>query len=153
MSSVNDTIVFVENKVSDENAFSIMEILIAVSIFAIGLLAVASLLITASRGNRVGNSYSTATILAQRQIEALKSVKSTDFESDPADVYPTLMVGVYPDNPHNTNPIDENGDTGGIFTRTWTIVANTTFSRLVTVTVSWNNGSVVMSTVTRGDGN
>jgi type IV pilus assembly protein PilV len=153
MSSVNDAIVSVEKKVSSEKGFSILEVLIAVSIFAIGLLAVASLLITASSGNRVGNAYSTATILAQRQIEALKSVKSSDFESDPADVFPTLLAGVYPDALHNTNPIDENGVTGGIFTRSWTIVANTAFSRLVTVTVSWNNGSVVMSTVTRGDGN
>ena len=150
MSTDNDTFVFFEKKASGEKGFSILEILIAVSVFAIGLLAVASLLITASRGNRVGNAYSTATILAQRQIETLKSVKRTDFEADPAKVFPTLRVGVYAD---PNNPVNENGAPGGIFTRTWTIAANTPFSRQVNVTVAWNNRTVVMSTITRGDGN
>jgi type IV pilus assembly protein PilV len=141
MSIHNGTVFLSEKKVSGEKGFSILEILIAISIFAIGLLAVASLLITASSGNRVGNAYSTATMLAQRQIETLKSA---DIAS------PTLVAGVYAD---LNNPINENGLNGGIFTRSWTIVGNTPLSRQISVTVAWNNRSVVMSTVTRGDGN
>jgi type IV pilus assembly protein PilV len=140
MSIHNDTFLLDGKKVSGEKGFSILESLIAISIFAIGLLAVASLLITASSGNRVGNAYSTATMLAQSQIETLKSA---DIGS------PALAAGIYAD---PNNPINESNVNGGIFTRTWTIVNNTAFSRLISVTVAWNNRTVVMSTVTRGGG-
>jgi type IV pilus assembly protein PilV len=141
MSIHNDTFFLDGKKVSGEKGFSILESLIAISIFAIGLLAVASLLISASSGNRLGNAYSTATMLAQRQIETLKSA---DIDS------PALLPGAYAD---PNNPINENNLNGGIFTRTWTINNNTTFSRLISVTVAWSDRSVVMSTVTRGGGN
>lgn len=134
---------------SGENGFTILEVLIAISIFAIGLLAVAALQITAFQGNRVGDELTKATMLAQMQVEALKGA---DFSSA------TLVPGNYVD---ANNPIDETGANGGRFTRTWTIANNTAFSRLVTVTVGWTtmgvgggggNRSVVMSTLTRGGG-
>ncbi|MBI5591873.1 MAG: type II secretion system protein [Deltaproteobacteria bacterium] len=136
----NNSFFLDEKKLSGENGFSILEILIAISIFAIGLLAVANLLITASSSNRVGNAYSTATMLAQMQTETLKIA---DFGS------PALTAGAYAD---PNNPINERGQNGGIFTRTWTIVNNTPFSQLINVTVAWNNRTVVMSTITRGGG-
>jgi len=138
-----------EREMSGENGFTILEVLIAISIFAIGLLAVAALQITAFQGNRVGDELTKATMLAQMQVEALKGA---DFSSA------TLVPGNYVD---ANNPIDETGANGGRFTRTWTIANNTAFSRLVTVTVGWTtmgvgggggNRSVVMSTLTRGGG-
>jgi len=139
-----------EREMSGENGFAILEVLIAVSIFAIGLLAVAALQITAFRGNRVGDELTKATMLAQMQVEALKGA---DFSTA------ALAVGNYVD---ANNPIDETGAAGGRFTRTWTIADNTAFSRLVTVTVGWTtmgvagtgggSRSVVMSTLTRGGG-
>ena len=140
-----------EREMSGENGFTLIEVLIAISIFAIGLLAVAALQITAFQGNRVGDELTKATMLAQMQVEALKGA---DFNSA------TLAPGNYVD---ANNPIDETGAPapGGRFTRTWTIANNTTFSRLVTVTVGWTtmgvrgssgNRSVVMRTLTRGGG-
>lgn len=140
-----------EREMSGENGFTILEVLIAISIFAVGLLAVAALQITAFQGNRVGDELTKATMLAQMQVEALKGA---DFNSA------TLAPGNYVD---ANNPIDETGAPapGGRFTRTWTIANNTAFSRLVTVTVGWTtmgvgggggNRSVVMSTLTRGGG-
>ncbi len=138
-----------EREMSGENGFTIIEVLIAISIFAIGLLAVAALQITAFQGNRVGDELTKATMLAQMQVEA---VKGADFNTA------TLAPGNYVD---ANNPIDETGAAGGRFTRTWTITNNTTFSRLITVTVGWTsmgvgggggNRSVVMSTLTRGGG-
>ena len=67
-----------ERKMSGENGFTLIEILIAISIFAIGLLAVAAMQITAFHGNRVGDELTKATILAQMQVEALKGA---DFNS------------------------------------------------------------------------
>lgn len=139
-----------EREMSGENGFTLIEVLIAISIFAIGLLAVAALQITAFRSNRVGDELTKATMLAQMQVEALKGA---DFNSA------TLVAGNYVD---ANNPIDETGANGGRFTRTWTITNNTTFSRRVDVTVGWStmeavgigggNRSVVMSTLTRGGG-
>lgn len=137
-----------EREMSGENGFTILEVLIAISIFAIGLLAVAALQITAFQGNRVGDELTKATMLAQMQVEALKGA---DFAN----------LAIVTDFPDPNNPIDETGAVGGRFTRTWTIANNTTFSRLVTVTVGWTsmgvgtgggNRSVVMSTLTRGGG-
>lgn len=128
-----------------ERGFTLLEVLIAISIFSVGVLAVAAMQGTATRGNRLGNELTQATTLAQQQIEELKS---SDFSSA------TLAPGNYND---PNNPIDETGQNGGIFTRSWVIAAHTTFSRLVTVTVAWTIGTtthnVVLSTVTRGGGN
>ena len=92
-------------ELSDENGFTILEVLIAVSIFAIGLLAVAALQITAFQGNRVGDELTKGTMLAQMQVEALKGA---DFNSA------ALAPGNYAD----ANPIDETGvpTPGGRFT-------------------------------------
>lgn len=141
-----------EREMSGENGFTLIEILIAISIFAIGLLAVATLQITAFQGNRVGDELTKATMLAQMQIEALKGA---GFNS--AALAPVVDFSDF------NNPIDETGLPGGRFTRTWTIAdtAPVSFSRLVTVTVGWtsmgaggggNNRSVVLSTLTRGGG-
>ena len=128
-----------------ERGFTLLEVLIAISIFAVGVLAVATMQISATRGNRLGNELTQATTLAQQQIEALKGA---DFSSA------TLALGNYND---PDNPIVETSSGAGLFNRSWVIAANTTFSRLVTVTVSWTIGTntynVVLSTVTRGGGN
>ena len=67
-----------EREMSGENGFTLIEVLIAISIFAIGLLAVAALQITAFHGNRVGDEVTKATTLAQTQVEVLKGA---DFNS------------------------------------------------------------------------
>jgi type IV pilus assembly protein PilV len=134
-----------ESGMFNHRGFTLLEVLIAVSIFSIGLLAVASMQISAISGNRLGNELSLATFLAQEQVETLKSA---DFNSA------TLAIGNYAD---PNNPIDETGTNGGIFNRSWVVAANTTFSRSVTVTVNWPQGapahSVVLTTNTRGGGN
>jgi len=128
----------------DKRGFTLLEVLIAISIFSVGLLAVASMQISAIGGNRLGNELSTATFLAQEQIETLKSASF---------ISATLATGNYTD---PNNPIDETGANGGIFARSWVIAPNTTFSRTVTMTVSWPQlaptHSVVLTTNTRGGG-
>jgi type IV pilus assembly protein PilV len=140
----------IKKRKTRERGFTLLEVLIAISIFSVGVLAVAAMQGTATRGNRLGNELTQATVLAQQQIEVLKSADT----SHPATLASGLPTGNYND---PNNPIDETGQSGGIFTRSWVIAAHTTFSRLVTVTVSWTIGgathNVVFSTVTRGGGN
>jgi len=157
-----------EREMSGENGFTLIEILIAISIFAIGLLAVAALQITAFNGNRLGDEVTKATTLAQTQVEVLKGA---DFNSA------ALAPGNYVDPNNPINPIDPAtgvAGPGARFNRTWTIANNTAFSRRVDVKVFWttmglndpnavgdadnvtngfgDNRRVVMSTLTRGGG-
>ena len=128
-----------------QRGFTLLEVLIAISVFSIGVLAVATMQISAIRGNRLANELTQATVLAQDKIEELKGA---DFNSA------TLAPGNYND---PDNPNVETGSGVGLFNRSWVVANHTTFSRIVTVTVSWtiggNTHNVVLSTVTRGGGN
>ena len=123
--------------------FTLIEILIAVAIFSIGILAVAKLQFWNVKNNTTGNITTMATMLGRAQLEDLKGV---------ADVT-TLTDGADPD-----NPVDADGNPGGIFTRTWTVTnpLGGSTTRRIDVTVSWNrrgqDRSVVLSTITRGNG-
>jgi len=127
---------------SDKNGFTLIEILIALTIFSVGMLAVAAMQIMAIRGNRIGNEYSQAVVLAQTKIEELRSA-----------AFSNLTAGGTSD---PNNPVNETGGSGGIFSRSWVIANNTNFSRMITVTVSWTQGgvarNVILNTVTRGGG-
>jgi type IV pilus assembly protein PilV len=138
----------------DTDGFTLLEVLIAVSIFAVGLLAVASMQLTSIQGNAFGNEMTTATFLAQAQLEWLKS-QSLD-ENGPLD--PTPDMG-FPQPPFvdANNPMDANGTPGGIYNRSWEVLAGPSGdSRRIAVTVAWSSGmgshSVTLRTITRGGG-
>ena len=129
--------------IDNDRGFTLIEALIAIAIFSIGILAVAQLQLWNTKNNTTGNITTMATLLARQQMEMLKNV---------ADVT-TLNPGADPN-----NPVDADGNSGGIFTRTWNVsnpLGGST-SRLLTVTVSWNrlgqNRSVVLTSITRGNG-
>jgi len=123
--------------------FTLIEVLLAMGIFAIGILAVAQLQMWNVKNNTTGNITTMATMLARQQMETLKNV---------ADVT-SLSSGSDPN-----NPIDADGKHGGLFSRSWTVSnplgGNT--SRHLAVTVSWNrqgqNRSVILTSITRGNG-
>ena len=127
----------------NERGLTLIEVLIAIGIFSIGILAVAQLQFVNIRNNTTGNITTIATMLARQQMETLKAQ---------ADVT-SLSTGADPD-----NPIDEDGNAGGIFTRSWTVdnPLGSSTSRRLTVTVSWNRRgqtrNVVLTSMTRGNG-
>jgi type IV pilus modification protein PilV len=61
----------IDMKISNEKGFSLIEILIAITVFAIGILAVGKMQITAIKGNSFANDLTTATTLAQDRMEKL----------------------------------------------------------------------------------
>ena len=110
-----------------ERGFTLIEVMIGMVIFAIGILSVAAMQTNAIRGNTSANKTTRAFTWCNDRIEFLKSLPYTDAQ---------LIAGAYPQTmPASENDaidndydgvIDEAGETGQV-NLTWTItdVGNT----------------------------
>jgi len=133
------------NKSTNQKGYMLIEALIAIAIFSIGFLAVATMVFSATRNNTRGNILTQANMLARQQLEQLKN--TPDITTLPSDPTTTTESG-----------IDANGDPGGIYTRITTIEDTLKFntSRAVEVTVNWTwrgqSRSIVLNTITKGNG-
>ena len=123
--------------------FSFIELMIAMAILAMGMLAAVSMHVGSTRNNTKGNIYTQANMLAKAQLETLKN----------QDVLNLAVGGPYTD---PNNPVDAEGQPGGIYNRSWTIETLGTDARRLTVTVQWDRlgktSSVVVSSNTKGGG-
>jgi len=123
---------------TNENGFSLIELMIAMAILAIGLLGLAGLQGTAINGNQHGNMISQATVLAQDTIELIQNTTFDDIDTA-------------------TNPdLPASASVGG-FDRAILIEDDTPLNELkrVTVTVSWrklNRHQVVLRTIVSDEG-
>ena len=126
--------------------FLIVEVMIAMAVFLVGFLAVGALVGSTARNNTNGNILTQATMLAAEALE--------DFKNTP-DISTLAVGGPYQD---ANNPIDERGNAGGIYSRSWTVsdpIGENT-SRRIEVTVSWarlgQSRAVTLTTITKGKG-
>ena len=128
-----------------QNGYLMIEALISMAIFAIGFLAVGTMVIQTTRNITRSNIMTRATLLATQTLE--------DFKNTP--YITTLADGETYTDP---KPVDQWGNPGGIFTRSWTISDSigTNTSRRIEVTVSWTRrgrqSNIVLTTITRGRG-
>ena len=133
----------IRKTLKEQNGFSLIELLIAMSVLAIGMLAAASMQYSAVRNNTQGNVSTQASMLAKAQLEMLKN---QDIGSA------VLAPGDYND----PASIDGNGNPGGIYNRTWRIDPLGAAARRIRVTVEWTKfgepRSVVMRSNTKGSG-
>ena len=133
----------IKNTFKKENGFSLIEMLIAMSVLAFGMLAAASMQYSTVRNNTTGNTATQANALAKAQIEMLKN---QDIAST------ALAVGDYVD----PTPIDANGNPGGIYNRSWRIDPLGTSARRIRVTVEWTkfgrSRQVIVRSNTKGNG-
>ena len=129
--------------VKTQKGLSLIELLIAMTVLALGMLAAASMQYSAVRNNTTGNVNTQAAMLAEAQLEILKN---QDIDSA------ALAPGDYSD----PTPIDENGNPGGIYNRSWRIDPLGASARRIRVTVQWRKfgdpRSVVLRTNTKGSG-
>ena len=122
----------------NSNGWTMIEVLIAMAIFAIGFIAVGSMVLSTTRNNTTGNIITIATMLAREKIEHLKTLPIQQ------------MVTQCSEDLETEHP-------SGIFKRVCDI--SPSFSetvKIIEVTVSWNrrgqNREVVLRTLSRGNG-
>ncbi|MCD6332035.1 MAG: prepilin-type N-terminal cleavage/methylation domain-containing protein [Bacteroidales bacterium] len=98
-----------------EKGFTLIEVMIAMGVFAIGILAVASMQITASQGNRSARLQTEAVTRASECMENLVNQGYSD--------------------------ITDGSDTQGEINLSWTVADDTPITdiRTVTVTATWND--------------
>ena len=110
-------------RLSNQKGFTLLELLIALTILTIGLLGLAGLHIAAIQGNVSGFKISTAAAVAQERIEELKALDASAT---------ALTAGAHAD--------DGNQVVQGItYNRSYTIQDNTpvTGTSTITLTVTW----------------
>jgi type IV pilus assembly protein PilV len=115
-----------------ENGFSLIEVLVALTILAVGLLAIGSLLLTSIRGNSFSNNLMQATYVAQDGIEFLKILPphSPALQAGNYNLLPTTLSGV-------------------VFNHSYTVIVKDDL-RTINYTVTWNDGighSITFSTI------
>jgi prepilin-type N-terminal cleavage/methylation domain-containing protein len=121
------------NHLRDQRGVSLIEIIAAVSVFGIAVVGLSPSLLGARKFAELSKNQSIATALAQDKIEQLRVSSTVSSGSD--------------------GPLQPSGASGGIFSRTWTVSANSPVSTVncVTVTVTWpdrpNTSSVTLVTL------
>jgi prepilin-type N-terminal cleavage/methylation domain-containing protein len=102
---------------NDQKGFSLVEVLIAMTIFAIGVMALAQMQITAIRGNAFSSTTTDGTTLAQDRVEQLMNLPYDDG---------ALAAG-------NHGPI-----TQGVYNVSWDVANGpVTNTKTVDVSVTW----------------
>lgn len=104
---------------------TLIEVLIALFVFAIGALAIAAMTFMSIQGNALSNRMTQATLMVQGKVEELMTTQA----------FALAALGVE----HSEINIDGNGDVGGNYLRKWVVTAEgpTAVSRWVRVEVSW----------------
>jgi type IV pilus assembly protein PilV len=115
-----------------EGGFTLLEVIVAISILTFGLLAVASMQMTAIRGNYNASNITEATTVAQDRLEDLMGLLYSD---------PLLDPGNGLSDPAPPSPSG--------YTITYDVLDNNpiTNTRLITVTVRWQDKGAQKQTV------
>ncbi len=113
-----------------EGGFTLLEVIMAISILTAGLLAVASMQISAIQGNSLAGQLTTGTSIAQDKMEELLSL-------------PYTLLVTHPDLVNNTDnggPHFESSPPDGFDFVQWDVTDDTpeTGTKTITVTVAWH---------------
>lgn len=108
--------------------FTLLEVVIAMLLLGIGLLALMALQIRSIRSNAFSNCMTVASCFARNQVESLRAANWDD-----------MTVGTFTDTVRDRDP--ETGSPRMVFTRRWVVEDDPLSDRIrnVSVTVSWNH--------------
>ena len=125
-------------KLHGKEGFSLIEVLVALVILAVGLLALAMFQITAIRGNAVASKWTTATQLSQDRLERFRHVPWVSIASSNAAGFNTgTMQPVYANLPGAQG--DNTITRGTQFYRVWNVADNSTTLKTITVWTCWQD--------------
>jgi type II secretory pathway pseudopilin PulG len=129
-------------KLAQETGIGLVEVLVALSLFALVASGLAVTTVGAVRGNDSSRMLSTASALVHDQIEELRSLDSEAIPF-PAD----LAEGEHAD---AANPMTGTGEPDGVFTREWTVTHDMPRRNIarVEVWVSWEGMTAPVMGVT-----
>jgi type IV pilus assembly protein PilV len=116
----------------NQKGFSLVEILIAMTVFAVGLLALAGMQITAIQGNAFSGTTTDAATLAQDRLEQLMPLTYSSLTTDD-----DLAAGAHPP---GTQQIGGTVTIQGItYTNTWNVTDNSPIdnTKTVNMAVTW----------------
>jgi len=99
--------------------FTLIEVLVALVILSVSLLALAGLMITTTKNNSFGGRMTEAATFAQDKLEELRAIRWED-----------ISEGV--------NTDQKSGSTGINYTRDWN-VATTGSLKTITITIGWQD--------------
>jgi prepilin-type N-terminal cleavage/methylation domain-containing protein len=124
--------------IKDKNGMTLIEVLMAMTIFAVGFLAIGTMVIWTTRNNTTGNIVTQATMMARERIEFLKSLPIDEMVNQ---CLPTLDPEI----------IDQ------IYQRKCSVdTSHSATANIVRVNVSWNRRGkkreVELATLSRGNG-
>lgn len=102
--------------------FSLIEVLVALVILSISLLALAGLMVQSTKNSSWGSHMTEAATLAQDRLEALRAVRpQTDI-------------------PEGMNNDQVTAASGILYTRTWTVTTNAAGTlRTITISITWSD--------------
>ena len=108
----------------EQNGFTLLEVIIALFIFSIGLLAVASMQMTSIKGNYFSGTLTEATSWAADQMETLMSLPYADPDLDAV-------------SDHTVDPVDLPDEC--IYTIMWNVADDVTTNntKTIKITVDW----------------
>lgn len=124
---------------SKQRGFTLIEVLVAITVMAIGLTGIATMGISTIKADTQSQGASVATALAREKLDQLRILRPNDADWVPG-------------SNHSESGLEEDGSMGsGPYTRTWVVeepddVNYPNFMR-VEVTVSWYDGSVSLASL------
>jgi prepilin-type N-terminal cleavage/methylation domain-containing protein len=122
-----------------QDGFTLIEVLVALTILAVGLLALALMQTTAIKANALSSKSTVATQLAQDRLETFKNIPFASIASSPATGYDTATM-----TPQYANLPGAAGDTppsirGTTYYRVWFVNNDSATLRTITVWVCWRD--------------
>ena len=106
----------------NRKGFTLIEVLVGLVILAVGLLAIAGMLVTSVKGNYFSSHLTQASYIAQDRLEFLKNLPIDNG---------ALNAGTHPELPVTVSGLN--------FSRSYTVAVNGSL-KTITYTVTWNDG-------------
>lgn len=135
---------FIENKKNKLNGFSLVEILVSISIFLIFVITLSDIDINTKSQIKNANNRERASFLAEEGLEAVRNIRDDNFSN--------LIDGSFGiSSSSNVWNFSGSSDMADIFTRQINILTINPTQKQITATVSWNDqilnsNSVVLTT-------